>query len=389
MPAVTDDHRDNRLVELVEAGDDVARGGALGERREPAHVEKQDRHVAFLAPQVGALCEDALGQRWIDESTERLAQLLTLAEPGDHRVERCGKFPGFVGADDGHAHGEIAGADPASGVAQVDDRPRDGIGEHEAEPHGDGRADDERDDARQRDRVEVAGVVGEQAGDDDACAPGDHRHHHQQAPVQGDPRDIGRRRLREALADGREHRSHRELERDVAQHRGGHVQQVGHGEQQRRLVGGELEQRGEHEARRPGSDSADRIQARTTHERQGQPRRSRPRLQRRVVAALAGEPGADRRRDAAQVDACHEALHDVPGGRAGGKQRQLSGAHIDEEHQRDDRESRHGDAVEDDGDRAGIEVAGAGAAVVGARQSLEESAATAPRCHPVRFSRGA
>jgi hypothetical protein len=160
------------------------RGGALGECREPAHVEEQDRDVALLAPQVRALREDAFGQRRIDEGAQRLAQPLPLAEPGDHRVEGRGELPRLVGADDGHAHVEVPGADPAGSVAKVDDRPRHDVGEHQADPGRDTSGDADRDDAGEPDRVEVAGVLREQPGDDDARAPGDHRDRREEASVQ-------------------------------------------------------------------------------------------------------------------------------------------------------------------------------------------------------------
>src|SRR3954467_4614441 len=124
MAAVTQDHGDDGVIEVVEARDDLVGGGALGERREPAYVDEQDRDVDLLALEVRALRQHALGQRRIDEGAERLAEPLALAEPGHHRVERGRELPRLVGGHDGHAHGEVAGAEPARRVAEVDDRRR-------------------------------------------------------------------------------------------------------------------------------------------------------------------------------------------------------------------------------------------------------------------------
>ena len=82
------DHRDDRLVELIEVCHDLVRRGALGERREPTDVEEEHGEVDFLAAQIRALGKDALGQRRIDEGAERVTQPFSLLQPGDHGAER-------------------------------------------------------------------------------------------------------------------------------------------------------------------------------------------------------------------------------------------------------------------------------------------------------------
>ena len=55
------EQRHDQLVELVEAVDDLARARALGEAREVADVEAQDRDLEFLAVEVDAVAQHHLG----------------------------------------------------------------------------------------------------------------------------------------------------------------------------------------------------------------------------------------------------------------------------------------------------------------------------------------
>ena len=189
--------------------------------------------------------------------------------------------------------------------------------------------------------------------------------------MHGDAQEVWTRGHRQALADVLEHGSRPQLERDVAQDGGRQVQQVGGREQQGGLVRGEVELAGEQQVRPRGSHGAERVQARLTHDHQGKPCCSRPRPQRGLLAALAGQPGAGRLRGAAQVEASNKALDDVARGQAGSEEHELGAGHIDIEHERDDSETRHGYAVEDDGAHRGVEVARAHALVEGARRPLE------------------
>ena len=108
VAAVSFDHRDHHLVELIEACDDSLRSGMLGEFSEPAYVEEQNRDLDLLSSQVCALSEDSRGQGRIDEGAERLVQLLTFTEPGDHHVERCRQLACLISGDDRHSRVEVA-----------------------------------------------------------------------------------------------------------------------------------------------------------------------------------------------------------------------------------------------------------------------------------------
>jgi hypothetical protein len=98
------------------------------------------------------------------------------------------------------------------------------------------------------------------------------------------------------------------------------------------------------------------------------------------------KPLLDRCRIPAQVDRGNQVLDGVGERRGRGERRQLAGAYVHEEHQREHAEAGDGEPVDDESPGADVDVARTAAAVQDTRQALEDPPPTAAPCHRVEFS---
>ena len=146
VAAMAHEQRHDELVELVETVDDLACARALGEAREVADVEAQDRDLQFLAVEVDAVAQHHLGDARADVGAERLVQPLALLQAGDHVVERAREAAGLVGRDDRHARAQVAAAHALGRFTQRVERPEDRARQQDRQLERDREGDDDRDD---------------------------------------------------------------------------------------------------------------------------------------------------------------------------------------------------------------------------------------------------
>src|SRR4051794_21746381 len=86
-PAVAMSHVDHDLEVAVQQLEDLVRVALRRQGRRPDQVHEQHSGLALLASQFGSPLERRIRNMRADVATEQIAQLLALAQPGDHRVE--------------------------------------------------------------------------------------------------------------------------------------------------------------------------------------------------------------------------------------------------------------------------------------------------------------
>ena len=125
VPPRLEDQIGDQLEALVQEPDDVVRVHALGQARELADVDEQDRHLALDAGLllVGVVLEQLVQHVVVDVAAERLLDLVLLLERVAHLVERARELADLVARGRRHAHGHVAGGESLDAHAQPAQRP--------------------------------------------------------------------------------------------------------------------------------------------------------------------------------------------------------------------------------------------------------------------------